>query len=473
MNKNILLTIAGSVFTIFIAVGMLVTPSITHADTAANTSSNPQDNPVATYTLLEPLPCLNDGTQKCAENTLVEKVNFGDYVRYIFNLIIALSAVAAVLVIVAGGFKYVTTDSFLGKNEGKKMIFQALQGLLLVLCSYLILRTIDPRLVDIPSTLVKPLDIKYEKGATVSFFSQLSKTAADTLASDMATLKDRVTNLRRANNALGESIKSLRSERAILISEAEGILGVSSEAQILDRCSDTDLTSEEEDLCVQITDNKNQELELTGTIELNTGVGMMNIAMQDCGNVVGGQSKMSPAECAQKIDEHLAKYTRLLQENGQTQSIAELQDFAAYSKSMSKIYSTIGHATSWNPYGIATIETLQATIASGAVIVGAGTGGGVGAGVGYIAGTAVASVVGKGIARDVNQESANRAISDIQEEINRVEANKTIKDPDSRAKFKEQAYEIIKAFGGKGDGTDKIIQPIPNVYDTPSGSLTL
>ncbi len=159
--------------------GATVAPSVILADTGSNTSTgNPADNPLATYTLLEPLPCLNDGTQDCAKNTMIEKVNFADYVRYIFNLIIALSAVAAVLVIVAGGFKYVTTDSFLGKNEGKKMIFQALQGLLLVLCSYLILRTIDPRLVDIPSTIVKPLDIKYEKGETWSFLTQVSSAAS-------------------------------------------------------------------------------------------------------------------------------------------------------------------------------------------------------------------------------------------------------------------------------------------------------
>jgi hypothetical protein len=112
------------------------------------------------YTLLEPLPCIPGDGVTCNEGEMQTSVNFETYVQYIFNLIIAFAAVAAVLMIVWGGFKYVTSDSFLGKNEGKKVIMQALQGLLLVLCSYLILRTIDPRLVAIPSTIVTPLEIK-------------------------------------------------------------------------------------------------------------------------------------------------------------------------------------------------------------------------------------------------------------------------------------------------------------------------
>lgn len=156
---------------------------------------------VATYTLLEPLPCLNDGTQKCTEGKMVTEVNFADYVRYAFNLIIALSAVAAVLVIVVGGFRYVTTDSFQGKNEGKKTIIEALKGLLLVLCSFLILRTIDPRLVDIPTTLVKPLDIKYEVGLTERYLNSLSNAASK----NAVEARKAVTEARQANLELGDS----------------------------------------------------------------------------------------------------------------------------------------------------------------------------------------------------------------------------------------------------------------------------
>lgn len=159
-----------SVFTgyVVLALFMLPTPPITPAQAS--------DSMVANYTLLEPLPCLNDGTQTCTDGKMITEVNFANYVRYAFNLIIALSAVSAVLVIVAGGFRYVTTDSFQGKNDGKKMIIEALKGLLLVLCSFLILRTIDPRLVDIPTTLVTPLKINYEKGLLQKYINGLSSS---------------------------------------------------------------------------------------------------------------------------------------------------------------------------------------------------------------------------------------------------------------------------------------------------------
>ncbi len=450
--------------------GATVAPSVILADTGSNTSTgNPADNPLATYTLLEPLPCLNDGTQKCAENTMIEEVNFADYVRYIFNLIIAISAVAAVLVIVAGGFKYVTTDSFLGKNEGKKMIFQALQGLLLVLCSYLILRTIDPRLVDIPSTIVKPLNIKYEKGYTSNFFSQLSKSASSILENDLKNLGNRVTNLRYENNAINKEIEELKNSRAPLVTEAINMFDVVGEDEVLERCNDTDLTAYEEDLCLQIIENRDTELTLKGAAARNTGVAVMMIAMEDC-IASGGTRTVTYADCHGKIDSALRNYIPILQETGQSQMISEINDFAGYSKAMSNIYLTIGNRTSWSPYAVETINTLQGFTHGAAIVGGTIAGGAVGAGIGYVAGSAVSSAIGNTFINNVNKSEAEKAISSIQTEINNVVQNRTIKDPDTLAKFKEQSYAIIKAFGGKGDGTDKIIPPpVPGIYDAPFG----
>jgi hypothetical protein len=64
--------------------------------------------------------------------------------------------------VVWGGFRYMTTASFTTKASGLETVRKALLGLLLVLCSYLLLRTIDPRLVAIPSTLVTPLSATYK-----------------------------------------------------------------------------------------------------------------------------------------------------------------------------------------------------------------------------------------------------------------------------------------------------------------------
>ena len=122
------------------------------------------------YTLLEPLPCnsaLKNGAPGvvCDKNNpdQVTSLNTEGYVQYMFNLLIAISAVAAIFMIVLGGFIYMTSDSLTGKSAGKEKIQHAVEGLLMVLCSYLILRTINPQFVNIPTTLVTKLNttVKY------------------------------------------------------------------------------------------------------------------------------------------------------------------------------------------------------------------------------------------------------------------------------------------------------------------------
>lgn len=116
----------------------------------AQENSNEATAVPTTYTPLAPLPNL--------ETLQLEKtVNFRGYVTYAFNLLIAIGAVAAVFMITWGGFEYMTTDAVQGKSEGLAKIQNAIYGLLLILTSYLILRTIDPRFVSIPDTLVPPI----------------------------------------------------------------------------------------------------------------------------------------------------------------------------------------------------------------------------------------------------------------------------------------------------------------------------
>jgi hypothetical protein len=121
------------------------------------------------YTLLQPLPCINGGGLNCGTNgTTQDKVQLSEYLQYMFNLLIALSAVVAVVRIVWGGFKYMTTDSWSGKKDGKKQVIDALVGLLMVLCTYLVLHTINPKLTDIPNTIVKSLGDTSSSGSNTT-----------------------------------------------------------------------------------------------------------------------------------------------------------------------------------------------------------------------------------------------------------------------------------------------------------------
>ncbi|MBI5126287.1 MAG: hypothetical protein HZA80_00780 [Candidatus Taylorbacteria bacterium] len=119
--------------------------------------TNPSEGKAAiqSYKLLEPLPCIGT-TQECVGGR-VEQVDLKSYVGYIFKLVIALAGAIAVFRITWGGFKYMTTDAIFGKQEGKKEVKDAIYGLIMILASYLILRTIDPRLVNI-NTEIKPIE---------------------------------------------------------------------------------------------------------------------------------------------------------------------------------------------------------------------------------------------------------------------------------------------------------------------------
>ena len=144
---------------------------------------NPEKNPAKPYTLLEPLPCLGSKSNDAGCSTgggMRTTINFQDYVQYIINLAIALTAFAAVFMIVWGCLQYMSSDAWNSKNEGLKRVKQALLGLLLVLCSYLLLKTIDPRLVEIPTTLVAPLNIDYTKSNFISTWqSEMNKISAE------------------------------------------------------------------------------------------------------------------------------------------------------------------------------------------------------------------------------------------------------------------------------------------------------
>ena len=93
------------------------------------------------YAVLTPLPGVADNV---GDTTTLEK-----YVPAIFNILVGLSAVAAVLMIVIGGFQYMSTDAIQGKSAGKERIKNAVFGLVLVISAWLILYTINPNLLTL------------------------------------------------------------------------------------------------------------------------------------------------------------------------------------------------------------------------------------------------------------------------------------------------------------------------------------
>jgi hypothetical protein len=139
-------------FIIAVCLISLVTPlSITHAQTPSTTASTSQprvttqpQTQASGVSIKKYIPLIADFNNVIP--TGGKEGDFAGFFNYLLKTVIGLAGILAVLMIVIGGIQYVSTDSWSGKDSGKKRIQAALGGLLLALSSYLILNTIDPSL---------------------------------------------------------------------------------------------------------------------------------------------------------------------------------------------------------------------------------------------------------------------------------------------------------------------------------------
>ena len=132
------------------------------------------------YKLLEPLPCIEGTGNNCKGGEVIKKINLDTYIGYVFKFSIALAAFLAVIMIIWGGVEYMGSEVPFIKSNGKQRIWNAITGLLMVLASYLILATIDPRLVEI-NTKIEAIKIDPKDLEAVKAFQ-------NQLASDIKTL---------------------------------------------------------------------------------------------------------------------------------------------------------------------------------------------------------------------------------------------------------------------------------------------
>lgn len=98
--------------------------------------------PQPEYELLAPLPINGAGSDPS------KFVDLNTYIPAMFKLAIGLAGGLAVLRIIMGGIKYMTTDAFGEKGDAKQTIQDAIIGLLLAISAYTILATVNPKLVD-------------------------------------------------------------------------------------------------------------------------------------------------------------------------------------------------------------------------------------------------------------------------------------------------------------------------------------
>ena len=115
-------------------------PNTQNTQSAPTVESTLSDKFQTEYVPLVPLPGVGSGSNKSI-------TNFSQYVRGMFQFLIGLAALLAVVQIIFGGIEYMTTDAISGKSAGKERINQALLGLLLAIGAWLVLSTIDPNIL--------------------------------------------------------------------------------------------------------------------------------------------------------------------------------------------------------------------------------------------------------------------------------------------------------------------------------------
>ncbi len=94
---------------------------------------------------------LGEGTLPDAPGTLQ------GYIKYIYNLLLAIGGLLAFGILIYAGFRYLTSVGSPARiADAKDQIFAAFLGLIILLSSYLILYTIDPQLVILKPPGIKP-----------------------------------------------------------------------------------------------------------------------------------------------------------------------------------------------------------------------------------------------------------------------------------------------------------------------------
>lgn len=183
---------------------------------------------VTDYKLLAPIPL--DGAGSGPSYTS----NASTYLQGLFKLIIGVATALAVIMIVIGGVQYIGSEAFSSKSDAKNRIQNAFIGLAIAMGAWMILFTVNPRLVEFKLE-IPVIDIKKEDGSgggggggggpvgcqgdcphsyqrggvTIKYKDCASCTKADSFG---FIVKEKIVNGTEAqiNTALGNKLKSLK-----------------------------------------------------------------------------------------------------------------------------------------------------------------------------------------------------------------------------------------------------------------------
>ncbi|MFH1078438.1 MAG: hypothetical protein V1745_04150, partial [Patescibacteria group bacterium] len=105
-----------------------------------------------------------------SDGTSVQVPWFAEYVAAVYRYLTAIAVIAAAIMIVYGGFKYIVSSSGAGVQTGKDVIKDAIVGLLLVIGAYTILWTINPATTSFAPLVVPSVKrVTWEQAMSTTF----------------------------------------------------------------------------------------------------------------------------------------------------------------------------------------------------------------------------------------------------------------------------------------------------------------
>jgi hypothetical protein len=137
-------------FTIYNRIGIIL--FIVYCSLSIGTPVLAQAPKATEYQLLAPIPLTGSG----AVDT---KASTATYIPGLFRLMIALATGLAVIRLIYAGIIYMSTDAINGKEDAKGIIETTLWGLLLAIGAWVIINTINPKLLDFNLNITpQPID---------------------------------------------------------------------------------------------------------------------------------------------------------------------------------------------------------------------------------------------------------------------------------------------------------------------------
>ena len=285
---------------LFLVIAVSATLTTPRETLAAGGGSN------SSYTLLEPLPCVNGTaadtqTPNCV-NGKVSVFEVDYYIKYAFRLAIALAAFAAVVMFTYGGFEYMMSEtSVTNQKTAKDRMKNAVLGLLAVLSSYVILNTIDPRLVNVTTT-IPPL--KLNNTASINFGD-----LTDQLAQQARVVLQQVTDANKKIADYDAKIASLYGQ--------------------LDSATSTE---EQDRIQLEIEEELNKKDSIRANIALTVGKTLINQLVNKRQNSVDEVNKIK----SKIMDTYVAQQKEIV-EAGHQELLVSLTDMKNYALALTDI----------------------------------------------------------------------------------------------------------------------------------------